>query len=109
MKEEYIEIGSRKVYFSHTKTGRLYQEVIKANYDIPHLSEYLEASKEAILFNMRAYNVMTQLVEGLMLSQSLTQRGQVVSVTFPEQKKVLQQAVDKMLVLMGKTINKEGQ
>ena len=115
-----IEVAGKQLRFRDTKAGKLHIEFVdkllesrQADNTImtPELREllsrYLASNEVAILYNMKAYIVMQQLIEGLMLNQSMTQTGKIVSVTFPEQVKVLQTAVDKMLTLIGRKINNE--
>lgn len=117
---ESIEVAGRHLRFQDTKAGKLHFEFVNKLLDSKQaddtimtpelrelLSRYLASSEAAILYNMKAYLVMQQLVEGLLLNQSMTETGKVVSVTFPEQVKVLQVAVDKMLTLIGRKINSE--
>jgi hypothetical protein len=101
--------------FQDTKAGKLHCEVtsLLMATDVPEdelrelLLRYLASSEVTILYNMKAYIVMQQLIEGLMLNQSMTETGKVISVQFPEQVKVLQTAVDKMLTLIGRKVNNE--
>lgn len=102
--------------FRDTKAGKLHVEFVDKLHDSNNimtpelrelLSRYLASNEVAIMYNMKAYIVMQQLIEGLMLNQSMTQNGKIISVTFPEQVKVLQTAVDKILTLIGRKINNE--
>jgi hypothetical protein len=116
-----IEIGSKTLKFDQTKIGKLHIEFINKLLECQEqgsdtimpeetrhlLSLYLKQSEKSILYNMRCYNVMQKFIEGLLLSNSLSSTGTVVSVTFPEQKQVVQECVNEMLILMGKTMINE--
>jgi len=118
---EKIEVAGKTMRFQDTKIGKLHVKFINSLLDCKKvdentimdpetrklLSEYLAASESSILYNMRTYMAMQKFIEDLLLCSSLTESGKVVSITFPEQKKVLQDAVDSMLTLMGKKINHE--
>lgn len=117
---ESIEVAGKALKFRDTKAGKLHMEFVdkllqskQADDTIMTselrelLSSYLAASETAIVYNMKAYLVMQQLIEGLLLTKCMADTGKIVSVTFPEQVEVLQKSVDKMLTLIGRKINHE--
>ena len=117
---ESIEVAGKTLKFQDTKAGKLHMEFIDKLLESRQaddtimtpelrelLSKYLAASEAAIVYNMKVYIVMQQLIEGLLINHCMTDTGKIVSVTFPEQVAVLQQAVDKILSLIGRKINHE--
>lgn len=117
---ESIEVAGKTLKFKDTKAGKLHMEFINKLLESRQaddtimtselrklLSRYLAASEAAIVYNMRVYLVMQQLIEGLLVTKCMTDTGKIVSVTFPEQVEVLQKSVDKILTLIGRKINHE--
>lgn len=117
---ESIEVAGKILRFRDTKAGKLHMEFIDKLLESKQaddtvmtselrelLTRYLAASEAAIVYNMKTYLVMQQLIEGLLITKCMTDTGKIVSVTFPEQVEVLQKSVDKMLTLIGRKINNE--
>jgi hypothetical protein len=112
-KEERIEVAGKHIVFADTRVGKLHKQL--RGFDLTSMDEkfrevllaYMDASESAVRYNMKSYEAMQEFIEGLLLTQSMTQRGVIIGVTFPEQKKVLQHATDSMLMLIGKKINQE--